>query len=555
MAKMNEAMNNLMKYNASILPRKRSAFNRSHSHSTTFDSAYLIPIMIEPILPSDFMSLDVDSLVRMATPFHPTMDSAYLDIFAFYAPYRLLFDDAKAFFGENLDAEYNDLGEYEIPSYYSEAITPLEDYMGISPCYTNIGTQLAMPYKMSILPFRFYQRTWNEWFRASEIQPSVQMNYGSTVTQAEKSVVFQLRKAGKLHDYFTSALPRPQAGDAVFLPLSGSLPVVSQDAGHSGNILGPGVRVVSPGSHSSDFVLGVPANSGPGFTEYLRAMEAPQDSISDYSNRVNFANLVARLDNSTALTISNLRNAITIQQLLELDALGGSRYSSIMKAHFGVLTPDDVLQRVQFLGTVRTEIGMRTVAQTSGSTEDNYLGELGAFSATRVDREPLISQAFTEPGYVMVLACVRPLHTYSQGIPWHFTALSRFDHYWPVFDGVSNQPIFTKELCAWSEADNDFVPEDRVFGYKPAWEQYRVALNRVSGLMRPNVPNNLATWNYADYYREAPILNGEFIEEDENLIDRTIAVQNEPQFIGDFHFNLYHERPIGARGIPGLTRF
>lgn len=545
MARYNAAMNNLMKFNTSILPHKRSRLDRSYNHATTFDSGYLIPIMVEDILPSDYVSLSVNALVKMATPLHPTMDTAYLDLFAFYAPSRLMWSNFTKFFGENEDAEYNDPGDYVMPNFDADfdQYTELMDYIGIPPApHGSVGSYEGI----KIERFRMYQRVWNEWFRASEIQNSVPLNLGDEVTFDERQSVFQLRRVGKLHDYFTSALPYPQATDSVYLPLAGTVPVYTASE-----------PIVTPTGFPIYYSVNGMGNSVRQFIDgpnEMQTVKAGNATPSDY-DALRPNNLYGDLSEASAVTVNDLRIAVTTQQLFELDALSGLRYTSLLKSHFGVITADDVLQRTMCLGSSRELVGMRTVAQTSASGDGSVLGDLGAYSQTRMADRKLVDQAFTEPGVLMVLCCIRPLHTYSQGIDCFLTKLNRFDYYYPVFDGLGNQPIYTRELVAYDPDMLEFVSPDEVFGYKPAFEEYRVSHNRVSGKMRPGVNGSLATWNYADYYNGKPVLNSTFISEDPNLIDRTIAVQNEPQFIGDFAFNLIHERPIGVRGLPGLTRF
>lgn len=554
MARMNEAMNDLFRYDASMLPRMRSTFNRSHSKGTTFDSGYLVPILIDDILPGDEVKLSVDALVRMATPIHPTMDTAYLDIFAFYCPYRVVWDNARSFYGENLDAEYNDLNEYKVPSFQytmgsATSTRPkwtsnsLLDYME----YPYLGNGTAVSRPLSVLPFRVYQKIWNDWYRASEIQSSVKMNYGDTVTSSEISNgVFQLRKVDKLHDRFTSLLPSPQAGDSVLLPFGDTAPVYA--GGTASSVSSFPIRF--SGNERTDY--------------YLRMQTADKESAEFITGNPNIQtdtyvmkpnNLYADLTRATSASINDLRIAVTTQQALEQIQRGGLRYNSIIFSMFGVATPDDVLQRPQLLGSHRQVVGMRTVAQTA-DTANGTVGELGAYSATRVGNGFLCDKAFTEPGYLMVLACVRPLHTYSQGYPDHAKKLSRFDHYFPVFNNIGNQPVYTDSVVAYSESSGSVVDPNRVLGYQPAWTEYRVKENKVTGLMRPDVPSSLGYyWTYADDFGTAPILNDAFVREDPDLIDRTIAVPDQPQFIGDFYFNMIHTRPMGVTSTPGLTRF
>lgn len=568
MAKLNQAMSDLLRYNSAMLPRKRSSFNKSHSHTTTFDSGYIIPLMWDRVIPGDEKKIKFSGLARMATPIHPVMDQAMFDVWCFYVPDRLWWSHAREFYGENKDAEFNPDGEYVMPylnsSRYAVVDGETDEYNGVGSLNDYFGFPVLSREDKENLSsatqiyctaglHRSYQLIWNEWFRNSSIQPALQLNDGDEVTSEEWYVIRQLRKANRYPDYFTTLLREPQAGEAVnFLPLSEWNPVVTRDQ-RTGQLAASlnngsdfsmmfrqfndfadrngvydGILTLDNGNLSND--------SSPGIT-----IDPEVDIIPN--------NLWANLTNLDLATINNLRSAITVQQLLEIDNIGGKRYQGLISAHFGVFVPDATLQRPELLGASRTPIGMRQVLQTSETSGDSPLGNTAAFSLTNVTNEWICNKSFTEPGFIMVLGCVRPVISYSQGLDPLLTKLERYEHYYPVFDNLGNQPVYIYNIYL-----NDLEPVDTVFGYQEAWTEYRIKNNRVSGKMRPDVSGTLSSWNYALALDAPPVLDSNFIEVDPLLIDRTIATPDEPQFICDCYFDYIDIKNMGVHSIPGLTR-
>lgn len=563
MAKLNQAMTDLMRYNNAILPKKRSLFDKSHSHATTIDSAWLVPIMWDRVVPGDEKKIRYSGLARMATPLHPTMDECYLYTWAFYIPDRLWWTHAKEFYGENLDASFNPDGEYQMPYItpdkymvkYSNEIGSLSDYFGLP--YTSFPyTEGKYDDKQGVCVglWRSYQKIWNEYFRNSSIQPALQLNDGDNVTDSEWNVIKQLRRVNKLPDMFTSLLREPQAGDDVLLPLGEIAPVVSTPDEH--NLSTEGLMFnLSPDTQFNLYASALPESESDVF---LGADEGYYTSGNGVQRKVSPTNLWADLSTATASSINNLRMAITVQQLLEIDSIGGKRYQNLLYAHFGCFTPDATLQRPELLGATKTRIGMRQVLQTSSTTDDSPLGKPSGISVTNIDNEWICNKGFTEPGYIMVLCAVRPLHSYSQGVNPLLRKLNRYDHYYPVFENIGNQPVYTSEIYAKkrSTTTDDDVKSyfDEVFGWKEAWQEYRMIDNRVSGLFRPDVPGSLSSWNYTTNFTTKPFLNSAFISEDEKLIDRTIAVPGEPQFLLDNYFEYHDIKNMGVHSTPGLTR-
>lgn len=583
MAKYNQAMQDLLRFNSAILAQKRSGFNKSHSVTTTLDSAFLVPIEWDRVLPGDEKKIRYSGLARMATPIFPTMDEAFLDVWAFYVPDRLWWNHAKEFYGENLDASFNPDGEYKMPSLtpkqfltkigddITEGLGSLNDYFGF-PCW-NEGDSVApfdSKFNCTAGLHRSYQLIWNEWFRNSSVQPALRLNTGDVVSDEEWNVIRTIRKVCKLPDYFTTLLREPQAGDSVTLPLGDWAPVVTRkdNVPFSAfpDISSIGANFKSPESvhlfHGYNNVTGDPViyDNGQGNPLYEYNGEVIIDSSynidPNYPSSPSIGNLWANLTDASGATINNLRSAITVQHLLEIDALGGKRYQNIIQAHFGVLTPDATLQRPELLGATRTRIGMRQVLQTSATEEGSPQGNTAAFSLTSVDNEWICNKAFTEPGFIIVLGAVRPVQSYSQGLNPLLRKLNRYDHYYPVFDNLGNQPVEVSAIYFTNTGSggNPTRSFDETFGYQEAWSEYRFMPNRVSGLMRPDVPGTLSAWNYSVMLFDTPSLTTEFVEEDPGLIDRTIAVQNEPQFILDSYFDYIDVKNMSVHSIPGLLR-
>lgn len=579
MARNNQAMEDLLRYNAAILPQKRSSFDKSHSHVTTFDSGYLVPLMWDRVLPGDEKKIRYSGLARMSTPIHPVMDNANLDVWCFFVPDRLWWEHAKEFYGENKDASFNPDGRYVMPylSYdmYSvkanpttgtyvldEGIGSLNDYFGFPLRVDNeIGTTFdtVEEFRVTAGLHRCYQLIWNEYYRNSSIQPALQLNTGDTVSGSEWSVIKKLRKVCKYPDYFTSLLREPQAGDDVSLPIGDWAPVVTRATRVDPGLLPGKDPLILDYTSGSINVLNKVLNVSSSDEGSVLYTGSEADTVFNSSNGLYPNNLWADLTSATAATINNLRAAVTVQQLLEIDSLAGKRYQQILQAHFGVFTPDGTLQRPELLGCTRSMIGMRQVLQTSSTTANSPQGNTAAFSLTDINNEWICNKAFTEPGFIMVLGAVRPYHSYSQGLDPLLTKLNRYDHYWPVFDNLGNQPVPQSAIYCTARSDSGSAGlgsniAQETFGYQEAWTEYRIKHNRVSGFMRPDAPKTLASWNYSTMFIEPPILNSSFVEEDPNLIDRTIAVPSEPQFILDSYFEYFDTKNMSVHSIPGLLR-
>lgn len=530
---------------------QRSKFVRPSTHKTTFNAGNLIPIYIDEVLPGDTFKMNMSSVIRMSTPIYPVMDNANLDVYFFFVPNRLVWDHWKEFFGENNSTHWEQPVEYEVPQITAPtggwAKGTIADYMGIPTKIENISVQA--------LPFRAYCKIWNDWFRDQNLKDPAMIsmdetttagaNTGDYVTNAEKGAL--PLKVAKYHDYFTAALPEPQKGPEVTIGnLGGYVPVVTRAETVKNTAVPMSIYAPPLQSGTSMFTLTFKNTTGTEAKKVTGKSAAGGEELSSTQP----ANLWADMTmGQTATSINALRQAFAIQRLYEKNARGGTRYIEIIKAHFGVQSPDARQQRSEYLGGTRVPINMDQVVQTSNSGDGiTPQGNTAAYSLTAFN-ESMFTKSFTEHGYIIGLACIRTEHTYQQGIERFWSRKKMLDYYFPTLANLGEQAILNKEIYAQGNAT-----DDEAFGYQEAWAEYRYKPSRVSGAMRSNYQTTLDAWHYADKYTQQPILSSEWIDETSANIDRTLAVQSttEDQFIADFYFACEATRPMPLYSIPGL---
>ena len=512
----------------------RSKFNRSHGYKTTFNSGLLIPIYADEAIPGDTFNVKANLFGRLSTPLHPFMDNVFIDLHFFSVPNRLLWDNWKKMMGEQKNP--GDSTNFIVPTItapvggFTEA--SIYDYFGVPTKVAGL--------EINALYNRAYNMVYNEWYRDENLQTSL---YCPTDDGPDDPAQYLVNYRGKRKDYFTSALPFAQKHSPVTLPLGGQASLVGNLA-ITRETNANAVKVYAAASNTLQI------SKTPMDTNLNGFLSVPGSTVSLDPNGslralLDTPGMYADLSTATAITINALREAATVQQIYELDARG-TRYTELLRAHFGVISPDARQQRPEFLGGATATINVNPIAQTSESGTSPQ-GNLAAMAQFSMHNKGFV-KSFTEHETIIGIASVRADLNYQQGLDRKWSRSTRFDYAWPTFSHLGEQSILNKEIYAQGTAADELV-----FGYQERYADYRYKNSIITGLFRSNAVASLDVWHLAQDFSALPALNGLFIRE-QPPINRVVAVTTEPQFILDSFFDEVTARPLPTFSTPGIQK-
>lgn len=445
---------------------KRSKQNLSHYRLHTTEMGRLIPIACLPVLPGDTIQHSTSVLVRAAPLNTPVMHPVSCRIHHFFVPNRIIWDEWEDFITGGKDGNNNS----QIPQIAApQSSINLLTYLGIPYVEGDTNTYNA-------LPLRAFNAIYNEYYRDQDLVNERSLEAVSTPRCAWEK------------DYFTTARPWTQKGDAVTIPIGESAPVKHDGTQPNFAILGPGTSVGNLiGDTSGGDDRGLSTDALPG---------GALNALRFGSNTGLFADLSA----AVGVDVNQFREAFAIQRYQEARARYGSRFTEYLR-YLGIRPSDARLQRPEYLGGGTSRLQFSEVLQTTPATEPDTagVGDLYGHGIAGI-RTPRYRKFFEEHGYVLTLMSIRPRALYLNGVPREFLKQTKEDYYQKELVHLGQQEIDTREINVASTPG--------VFGYQDRYDEYRYQMPQVG----QDFKTTLASWHLGRDIAPNQALNSTFTD-------------------------------------------
>ena len=544
---------------------KKSKFNLSHEVKLSCDIGQLVPTMCLEAMPGDRFKLRTESLVKFAPLVAPIMHRLNVKHYFFKVPLRLLWDGFEDFITGGPDGKAapafpkihfsgSDFNDAVVKKLFSNG--SLADYLGMPTLGKDYPYQGIADNYVSALPFRAYQLIYNEYFRDQNLQPEIDIDFGSgdyffhsgsqpSSYKQQLIDLLTLRFKGWEKDYLTSALPFAQRGDAVSLPIKGS----TVDINFNSALSSHGSKVVDPGTDNWSTLSISPTNP-------TVMANKPANHATDAEVQIDNSDTLEGSVKEASADINALRLATRAQRWLEIAARTGARYIEQIFGHFGVKSSDARLQRPEYLGGSSAPVMIGEVLQTSAS--DSVTPQANMAGIAQSASSNYIFRTFCEEHcFIIGVMCILPRTAYFQGMPRKFLKFNKFDYFWPEFQYLGEQKISSCEVN-WDFNVNTDTQLDEEFGYQRRYAEYMYEASSVHGDFRDMSAGGLAVWHMARYFTPSSpvLLNGSFVSTEPSLAANNRIFAYEGTDVNHLYVQLYHDlravRPIDRDASPML---
>lgn len=533
----------MYKGNTHVEMRKpqKSKFDLSEKKRLTTAMGRLTPILIKEAVPSDTFRGSSEVLLRLAPLLAPIYDDIKLYVHYFFVPNRLIWSEWETFItggrlGVGIDPVTEPIPPYvNIYSMWNDGYmrfdkSSLFDY--IAGCtLPQTGTMSTYTDStMDTMPLLAYNLVWYEYYRDRNYIADNFMTFpqasGQMASNIDSGRKLDLKQRDFMKGYFTAALPFTQRGAEVLMPLAGQGTVTYLDPTE---VWVNGSQSVLAGALDNN--TGVVQDVASGLGAQLRNIDEVELT-------------------SSSVSINDLRSAVRLQEWLERNAVGGSRYVESIQAHFGERPQDSRLQRPEFIGGGRINVKISEVVNTAWSLnqadESVPAGNMSGHGVTYGNTNSFRYHCF-EHGFIIGIMSIMPVDSYHQGIPRMFRRRSFLDYPWPTFAKLGEQEVYNWELFASAAA----LDNDGVFGYQSRYAEWKQSHNTTHGEFH----DTLNFWTLTREFGSLPVLGEDFVRVESNLPDRIFAVsgaEGGDNFWCYIYNNISVIRPLPYFGTPTL---